>query len=99
MNTFREQIYRVFDKDQSEHIPFIVAGNKCDLENERQVVKTDAEKLAKEWGIKYIETSAKAKINVSELFEELVRDIEKNKPADPIETKPEPTTNSCCVIM
>lgn len=32
--TFQQQILRVKDKD---HFPIIVVGNKCDLENERQV--------------------------------------------------------------
>lgn len=32
--TFQQQILRVKDKD---YFPIIVVGNKCDLENERQV--------------------------------------------------------------
>lgn len=34
MATFQQQILRVKDKD---YFPIIVVGNKCDLENERQV--------------------------------------------------------------
>jgi GTPase KRas protein len=34
--TFQQQILRVKDKD---YFPIIVVGNKCDLENERQVSK------------------------------------------------------------
>lgn len=32
--TFQQQILRVKDKD---YFPMIVVGNKCDLENEREV--------------------------------------------------------------
>ena len=36
-NGFREQLYRVLDKDMSEHVPIALCGNKCDLESSRQV--------------------------------------------------------------
>ena len=35
---FHKQILRVKDRDQ---FPMILVGNKCDLENERTVSKTD----------------------------------------------------------
>lgn len=70
---FREQILRVKDSDQ---IPMILCGNKCDLgDNERKVTKTEAEEMAKTWGIPFFETSALAKINVEELFFTLVREV------------------------
>lgn len=34
IRTFQQQILRVKDKD---YFPIIVVGNKCDLENEREV--------------------------------------------------------------
>ena len=76
-NGFREQLYRVLDKDISEHVAIALCGNKCDLESERQVQKEEAEKLAQEWGVIFKETSAKNKINITETFEELVKDIKK----------------------
>ena len=76
-NGFREQLYRVLDKDISEHVSIALCGNKCDLESERQVQKEEAEKLAQEWGVIFKETSAKNKINITETFEELVKDIKK----------------------
>lgn len=78
VNTFKEQLYRVLDLDNSEFIPMILVGNKCDLENDRQVQSIDAQKLADEWKVKYIEVSAKNKTNIYELFEELVNLIEMN---------------------
>ncbi|ELP92325.1 hypothetical protein EIN_122460 [Entamoeba invadens IP1] len=77
-NSFREQLFRVLDKDFSEHIPIALCGNKCDLESERQVFTDDAKKVADEWKILFYETSAKNKTNITETFQGLVRDIRAN---------------------
>lgn len=108
---FQQQILRVKDKD---YFPIIVVGNKCDLENERQVSKqgmflpssflprialrrgfgflqlhlieyvanpspssnpTEGEALARSFGCKFIETSAKSRINVDNAFYDIVREI------------------------
>jgi GTPase KRas protein len=55
--------------------PFILVGNKIDLENKRKVSKDEAQKLAENWGIEYIETSAKNNINCSEPFQRLAEII------------------------
>ena len=74
-NNFREQLYRVLDKDLSENIPIVLCGNKCDLESERQVQTSEAQKLAEEWRVLFFETSAKSKINITESFAALIRRI------------------------
>jgi len=73
-NVFREQILRVKDADK---VPMVLCGNKCDLENERQVIKAEAETMAKGWSCPFYETSALARINVEEAFYDLVREIRK----------------------
>ena len=45
----------------------ILVGNKCDLEDERVVGKDQGQNLARQFGSAFLETSAKAKINVSEV--------------------------------
>ena len=45
----------------------ILVGNKCDLEDERVVGKDQGQNLARQWNCAFLETSAKAKINVSEV--------------------------------
>ncbi|KAI9842442.1 MAG: Ras GTPase [Thelocarpon superellum] len=70
--TFQQQILRVKDKD---YFPIIVVGNKCDLESERQVAKQEGEGLARSFGCKFIETSAKSRINVDNAFYNIVREI------------------------
>ncbi|KAL4904961.1 ras-like protein [Aspergillus multicolor] len=70
--TFQQQILRVKDKD---YFPIIVVGNKCDLEKERVVTEQEGENLARQFGCKFIETSAKSRINVENAFYDLVREI------------------------
>jgi len=71
----------VKDKD---YFPIIIVANKCDLEGDRQVSTQEGKELAKSFGCKFIETSAKQKINVDEAFYELVREIRRyNKEALP----------------
>jgi len=76
INVFREQIHRVKDAD---HVPIVLAGNKCDLDNERQVTTAEATALAKQWNVPLYETSALARINVEEAFFQLVREIRKDQ--------------------
>jgi len=74
ISTFHQQILRVKDKDT---FPVIIVANKADLEYERQVGANEGRDLAKHFGCKFIETSAKQRTNVDEAFSILVREIRK----------------------
>lgn len=50
-----------------ENIPFILIGNKCDLEDKRKVTQEQANSLAAEWNVAYVETSAKTRENVDKV--------------------------------
>lgn len=77
----REQILRVKNDDQ---IPFLLVGNKADL-NERRVVSEEAaEEQARAWNVPYIETSAKTRHNVDAIFYQLAREIKQRKDAQQI---------------
>lgn len=73
----REQILRVKDADS---VPMILAGNKCDLEDERVISKSTGSAKAQEWGCQFMECSAKSKLNVSDLFISLVKQINAANP-------------------
>jgi GTPase KRas protein len=65
-----EQVQRVKDTDH----PFcILVGNKVDLEAQREVTTNEGALLAREWGIPFMETSAKTRVNIEESIFELVR--------------------------
>jgi len=56
------------DKFAKEGVFRILVGNKCDLENLRQVPKEKGQQLANSYGIPFFETSAKANKNIEQLF-------------------------------
>ena len=56
-------------KELSGDIPYILVGNKSDLP--RVVDKESAQKKADEFGVEYVETSAKLNENVDEAFKTL----------------------------
>ncbi|KAF7253636.1 Ras-related protein Rap-1A [Varanus komodoensis] len=66
LQDLREQILRVKD---TEDVPMILVGNKCDLEDERVVGKEQGQNLARQWcNCAFLESSAKSKINVNEVI-------------------------------
>ncbi|TPX30866.1 hypothetical protein SmJEL517_g05673 [Synchytrium microbalum] len=74
----REQILRVKDTDK---VPMVLVGNKCDLEDDRVVTKDQGHGLAGQWGgCTFLETSARKKVNVDEVFFDLVRQINRSMP-------------------
>ncbi|XP_027143108.1 ras-related protein Rab-13 isoform X1 [Larimichthys crocea] len=62
-------------ENASAGVSRMLLGNKCDIEAKRKVSKETGEKLAKDHGIRFFETSAKSSINVEESFLSLARDI------------------------
>ncbi|KAG5921720.1 hypothetical protein E4U13_002552 [Claviceps humidiphila] len=72
ITTFQQQILRVKDRD---YFPMVVVGNKCDLESEREVSRQEGEALARSFNCRFIETSAKSRINVDKAFYDIVREI------------------------
>lgn len=59
-----EQILRV---KNDESIPFLLVGNKCDLNDKRKVPLAECQGRAQSWGVPYVETSAKTRENVDKV--------------------------------
>jgi len=72
-----EHILRVKDV---ESVPFVLIGNKCDLEDAREVTYEKGQGLANDLSCPFLEASAKTRINVDECFTTLVREIQKHAP-------------------
>mmetsp|Transcript_19065 Transcript_19065/g.31237 ORF Transcript_19065/g.31237 Transcript_19065/m.31237 type:complete len:94 (+) Transcript_19065:570-851(+) len=65
-----------------EDVTCLLVGNKADLIGKRVVQAADAEALAKECGMLYIETSAKTNTNIKEAFMTITRQV-KQRVVDP----------------
>ncbi|CAO3700410.1 unnamed protein product [Rhizopus microsporus] len=91
---FRNQILRVLD---DETVPFILVGNKVDLAHLRKVSASEANALANNWHCSYVETSAKTRQNVEEVYTMLMRQIRDRKAKQQQENSPD--KDSCCIIL
>jgi len=81
----------------SKGIPIVVVGTKLDLVNEREVQRSTIQSLASQWDLPFYETSAKRNWYVTEVFEDLLRQMRARYPVDLVrKTK---KRSSICVIM
>ncbi|GJN94470.1 hypothetical protein Rhopal_007550-T1 [Rhodotorula paludigena] len=89
LHSIREQIQRIKEASlpvgaQTQRTPIVLVGNKLDLVHERQVARDAAVQLSRSWGgVPYYETSARKEINVTEIFEDVVRQMIKADHATP----------------
>ena len=67
-----EQIFRVKDVD---YAPCVIVANKIDLLDGIVVPHEDGQALADKYGFSFIQSSAKTKVNIDTIFDELVSAI------------------------
>ena len=77
-NQITDWMEQIKNNVSKEEINLILIGNKCDLAD-RMVEKERGEEMAKKLKIKYFETSALTGQGINEAFEELAKQIFKNK--------------------
>merc|ERR1711974_128 len=78
IDEYVDSIRRIKDTD---NVPVMIVGNKADLEDDREVPKSEGDAKARSYGAStFLETSAKTKTNVEESFYQLVREIRKKAP-------------------
>ena len=63
---------RNIDDHAKEDVEKIIVGNKTDLDSQRRVSTAKGQKMAIEYGLKLVETSAKVIINIYNLVDQLV---------------------------
>ncbi|XP_011304982.1 ras-related protein Ral-a isoform X2 [Fopius arisanus] len=94
---FREQILRV---KNDENIPFLLVGNKSDLQEKRKVSLAEAQARSQQWGVPYVETSAKTKENVDKVFFDLMQSIATRKAREnQIEGAERKNNKRCCILL
>ncbi|CAG0915594.1 unnamed protein product [Notodromas monacha] len=66
---------RLIDDHASEDVEKMILGNKCDMEDKRMVSRERGEAVAREHGIRFLETSAKDNVNIEQAFLEIANAI------------------------
>lgn len=89
IKNMKEQILRV---KNTENVPILLIGNKVDLEHQREVATVEGMGLAQLWGCPFMESSARNKCSVNEVFAEIVREMNYS-------TVREKQNYCCCVIL
>lgn len=64
----RDWFNQINQSDPTENPCKILIGNKCDLNDKREVKIEEGQELASEYDIPFMETSAKDSLNVDNLF-------------------------------
>ena len=68
-----ENWLKEIEGEASEKVLKILIGNKCDLEEDRDIKYEEGQAFANRNGMQFMETSAKANTNINEAFEALAK--------------------------
>ncbi|CAF0990677.1 unnamed protein product [Brachionus calyciflorus] len=90
LQDMKDQILRVKD---TFDVPIVLVGNKTDLEDQRTVSREQGIQMAQNFKCSFFETSAKNRVNVDEIFADLLKQIDKKNP-DPKKKKQKESKNS-----
>ena len=78
----RKETFNNIDKWRNElisscnkEVTIMLVGNKCDMEEKREITKEQGEEKAKSFGFSFIETSALSGENLEKGFEMLIKEI------------------------
>ena len=87
---------RNIQEHANEDVEKMILGNKCDMEDKRVISKERGETIARENGVRFLETSAKTNVNIERAFLELSESILDKTPgvAEPRQPLPAPQTNA-----
>jgi len=87
------KLLQLIVREDRDNIRRLLVGNKIDLESQREVPTVEGMALAQIWGCPFVEASAKSRMNVNEVFAEIVREMNM-KP----ESKDREIICTCCCI-
>lgn len=73
--------------ERGTDVVIMIVGNKTDLADRRQVSTDEGERVAREQGVLFIETSAKANYNIKALFQHLATTLPGSSSAAPVKAE------------
>ncbi|KAK0423998.1 hypothetical protein QR680_008451 [Steinernema hermaphroditum] len=97
-----EKWLRYINQYADDEVQKVIIGNKCDMVAERSVPKEMGERTAQNYSISFLETSAKANINVDRAFfditERLLEQVSTKSPIDGVKIPKSRKTKKakCC---
>lgn len=91
-----ESIMRLKEQD---HVPIVLVGNKCDLEEKRAVSTMEASQLARSWNIPFFETSAKNRYNIEAAFNAAVVAVRNDLQANGNTSEKKEKPKAKCTIL
>ena len=81
ISDFHDEMMRILgsksDTESTTKSPIFLGGNKCDCEDEREVLTEEGHALARELDCGFVEVSAKSGVNVQLVFGDVVRELRK----------------------
>lgn len=90
---------RNIDEHAQEDVVKLLIGNKCDMQQPRDVKREEGEMLADEYDMSFFETSAKENESIDEAFECIAREImERFVPGWAIKERDKPTQEAVVEI-
>ena len=63
------------EKFANENVAVFLVGNKCDLQDQRQISSAQGAELARQYNVPYFETSAKSGSQIEDAFLSITRSI------------------------
>ncbi|KAK7678522.1 hypothetical protein QCA50_018394 [Cerrena zonata] len=102
VDNIRQQI-QMIKAQEGQSIPIVVVGTKMDLAREREVTRDTIKDLAARWGLPFYETSAKNNWHVTDVFHDLLGQMRRRYPDEPLKKRKEKTKSrnriDRCIIM
>jgi len=95
---FLEEISSQIERIKGPNPPMVIVGNKSDLPERRQVPISQGEDFARNCGCAFAEASAKNRINVENIFYEVVRQITEKMPRPQKDRKPKKGFTLCALL-
>lgn len=87
-------LYQKLRDSGAQRNPIMLVGNKTDLATERIITAAEAQRSATELGVSYMEASAKDNSHVSDIFRNVIIEIERNSG----EPQPQEKQGDCILL-